>query len=86
MQTINFLYDLSNEVKQLETKYKSALNYIYALRSEKAAILTALNRGDERSIEVAKQLFINKDFEQQKSNLLDFNQIETDLMNYQFNG
>lgn len=61
--TINDLHKLDNEIRELQENYSKAINYIAALRIDKANLLQAINNSSK--LEIVKELYISDNFEQQ---------------------
>ena len=60
---IDELHELDDEIRDLQENYNRALNYIVALRIDKSNLLKAIN--DSNKLEIAKDLYIAKDFDKQ---------------------
>ena len=60
---IDELHELDDEIRNLQENYNRALNYIVALRIDKSNLLKAIN--DSNKLEIAKNLYIAKDFDKQ---------------------
>lgn len=77
---IDELHELDDEIRDLQENYNRALNYIVALRIDKANLLKAIN--DSNKLEIAKDLYITKDFDKQLRILNDSRFIIDEISHY----
>lgn len=77
---IDELHELDDEIRDLQENYNRALNYIVALRIDKANLLKAIN--DSNKLEIAKDLYIAKDFDKQLKILNDSRFIIDEISHY----
>lgn len=77
---IDELHELDDEIRDLQENYNRALNYIVALRIDKSNLLKAIN--DSNKLEIAKDLYITKDFDKQLRILNDSRFIIDEISHY----